>query len=70
MEQETLNVATNMANLIGSCNVTIAQLQVENQKLKNENQKLKITIDNLRKEGANVPRDTNLTDQQIGYSDK
>lgn len=57
--QVSLNLATNMANLIGSCNLTIANLQVENKKLKEENQKLKDTISKLREGDKDVTGSNN-----------
>lgn len=61
--QVELNLATNMANMIGSCNLTIANLQTENKTLREENQKLKETINNLRKKGSNVVGPDNSPNQ-------
>ncbi|TSO25284.1 hypothetical protein [Lactobacillus sp. LL6] len=68
--QEALNIATNMANIIGSCNVTIAKLQVENEQLKIRNAKLQEALDSQRKEDTNVTGNDYATNKQVGYSGK
>lgn len=43
-------LATNMSNIVGSLELRIAQLQVENQKLQLRNSELETQNNNLRKQ--------------------